>query len=398
MRGGSGGSHGGGARGAAPGARSGGGYSRGSGSGARGYSSGYRGHAGGSSGYRVVAPRSSAYRPAWGHGSGGGRPPGQGPGYGNRPGYGHGNRPGYGHGYRPGYGRGHYPGYGAAWHYRPYYWGSYGFYPWYVSTWWWWGSPYWGWGWYWWPGSPVYAAEGEGAASASRYAAVKTDISPEEAEVWLEGRYIGTADDFDGYPDYLYLAPGKYHVEFQITGHETLAIDLDVGRGELTRIDKELVRKPGTSKFLDFPKSKGMPSGRVFAAGGKTPSEAGLPRPGERYDVREDSGAYPGAGDEAGAPGARAPESVDRMPRSEVPPPRAGRARLRFSVTPEDAAIYVDDQYVGAGEELNASPRGLLTTPGKHSVTVVRPGYKTKTVEVEGKEGKPVDVVVDLEK
>jgi len=374
-----GGSHGGGgARGSAPGARSGGGYSRGSAPGARGYSSGYRGYSGSSRGYRVVAPRSTAYRGTWGHHPGTGNPPG--------------------HGYRPGYGRGHYPGWGGYSHYRPAYWGSYGFYPWYVSTWWWWGSPYWGWGWYGWPGAYGYVADGVGVASASRYAAVKTDITPEEAEVWLEGRYIGTADDFDGYPDYLYLAPGKYHMEFQLTGHEPLAIDLDVSRGELTRIDKALVRKPGTSKFLDFQESKGMPLGRVFGAGGKTPSELGLPRVGEKYDVREESGGLPGAGGEADAPRARGPESVDRMPMSEVPPPRAGRARLRFSVTPEDAAIYVDDRYVGAGEELNASPRGLLTDPGKHSVTVVRPGFKTKTVEVEGREGKPVDVVVDLEK
>jgi hypothetical protein len=71
---------------------------------------------------------------------------------------------------------------------------------------------------------------------------------------------------------------------------------------------------------------------------------------------------------------------------------------MRFSVLPEDAAIYVDDKYVGAGEDLNNSPRGLFTEPGAHSVVVTRPGFKTKTVQVDAKAGKPIDVVVDLEK
>jgi len=35
---------------------------------------------------------------------------------------------------------------------------------------------------------------------------------------------------------------------------------------------------------------------------------------------------------------------------------------------------------------------------GKRTVTVSRPGFKTKTVEVQAKVGQPVDVVVDLEK
>ena len=42
--------------------------------------------------------------------------------------------------------------------------------------------------------------------------------------------------------------------------------------------------------------------------------------------------------------------------------------------------------------------RGLRVKPGKHVVTVVRPGYGTKTVDVESKPGAAIDVVVELEK
>ncbi len=289
--------------------------------------------------------------------------------------------PGYG------YGHGHYGNY-----YRGSYWGGYGFYPWYVSTWWWWGTPYWGWGWNWWPPHYNYGVTEDVIYGRARFAAVKTDVSPEESEVWLDGQYVGSADDFDGYPDYLYLKPGKYHLEFKVVGYEPVSVDLEVTRGEITKIDQNLKRLPDTSKFQEFPKSRGMPYGRYFGLGGKPAGDERAPRVGDRYDVLPYGAAA--ADDDFDLP----PPKTERMPPSAAPSTRPGRARMRFSVLPEDAAIYVDDKYVGAGEDLNNSPRGVVTDPGAHTVVVTRPGYKTKTVTVEAKAGQPVDVVVDLEK
>ena len=91
---------------------------------------------------------------------------------------------------------------GGGWGYRPY-WGSS----------WWWGWPYYDtWG------PRVYVYSGGHRVATSGYAAIKTDVEPDEAEVWLDGKYVGTADDFDGYPDFLYLEPGAYHLEFRLPG------------------------------------------------------------------------------------------------------------------------------------------------------------------------------------
>lgn len=369
MRGGSGGSSG-GSRGSAPGYHGPSGSYRGSGGSYRGSGGSYRGTAPGAR---------SGYRPAWGNATR------------NSTGYHRGGYPpggGYRHG-RPGYGYGHgYPGN----YYRGAYWGGYGFYPWYVSTWWWWGSPYWGWGWNWWP-PQTYGVTEDVVYGRARFAAVETDISPEESEVWLDGQYVGSADDFDGFPDYLYLKPGKYHIEFKVVGYEPAVVDLEVARGEISKVDQKLKRLAGTSKFQEFPKSRGMPYGRYFGPGGKPAGDERAPRVGERYDVVP-YGTGAATDDDFDLP----PPKTDRKPPSAVPSTRPGRARLRFSVLPEDAAIYVDDKYVGAGEDLNNSPRGLITDPGSHGVVVTRPGYKTKTVQVEAKAGQPIDVVVDLEK
>jgi hypothetical protein len=211
---------------------------------------------------------------------------------------------------------------------------------------------------------------------------VKTDIEPEEAEVWLGGTYIGTAGDFDGVQDFLYLRPGAYKLEFRLANYEPLSIDLSIARGEFVSFGKSLKLEPGRSALDAFPPaSKGMPYGRYFGPDGKQASAG--------------SGAW--IDDEGESAG------IDDRRDREMRPKRSAiagvdRGRLRFSVTPEDAAIYVDNRYVGVGEDLNGSPRGVIVAAGVRSVTVMRPGFKAKTVEVEAKVGQPVDVVVDLEK
>ena len=108
----------------------------------------------------------------------------------------------------------------------------------------------------------------------------------------------------------------------------------------------------------------------------------------------------------AGATGSSAPAYRDgepaddeRMEARVAPPPRStNRGRIKFLVTPDDAAVYMDDKYLGAADDLAANGRGVVAEPGTHSITVTRPGYKSKTVEVTARAGSPVDVVVELEK
>ena len=285
-----------------------------------------------------------------------------------------------------------------------------------------WGYPYWGWGWgawpyyssWWWGGPSVYVVGGDGggygdgydegyvgvSARTGRYAAVKTDISPEEAQVYLDGKYIGTADDFDGMPDFLYLGPGKYHVEFRLPNYATFATDLDVTRGQHVRLDQKLKLESGKSALDQFPpESKGTPLGRVFTKSGPEGSEEAAPAPPPHRRSMRHEGRDDGWSDRnAPPPDERVSEERMDVRPEPLPRPMGNRARMRFKVTPEDAAVYVDDRYLGAGGDLEANPRGVVTDPGKHSITVTRPGYKSKTVDVHVRIGAPVDVVVELEK
>ena len=48
------------------------------------------------------------------------------------------------------------------------------------------------------------------------YGAIDCDVLPEEAGVYVNGEYLGIADQFDGWPRYLYIQAGKYDISFKL--------------------------------------------------------------------------------------------------------------------------------------------------------------------------------------
>jgi hypothetical protein len=254
---------------------------------------------------------------------------------------------------------------------------------------------------------------------------VKTDVEPDEAELLLNGKYVGTADDFDGFPDYVYFEPGTYHLEFRLPGYQTFASDVTIRLGETVRLNHRLEKEPGQPRLGGFlPESKGVPSGRYFGKDGQPVSPeayharakvARSDRNSDRNDVKavdadddedadnnadnnSDNDADNDANNDSDDEEVRAPEPSRHAPPPPPPAATSARGRLRWTVTPDDAAIWLDDEYLGTGEELSARPRGTVLSAGRHSVTIVRPGYKTRTVRVEVEAGEAKDLVVELEK
>jgi hypothetical protein len=69
---------------------------------------------------------------------------------------------------------------------------------------------------------------------------------------------------------------------------------------------------------------------------------------------------------------------------------RSDYGTLQIDVQPEDASVYVDDQFRGTA----ADARRLRLRPGRHRLEIVRPGYRTHQDEVVVEPG--VRVVVDV--
>ncbi len=203
--------------------------------------------------------------------------------------------------------------------------------------------------WYpWW--GPVYPAYGGYAA----FGYADTDVSPEEAEVYVDGEYAGIADDYDGFPDYLALDPGRHTLTFRLEGHRSLSRTIKVPRGAVLRL-----------RFS-------------------------LPR---------------GSGDEAGA-GRVAPESVTPEPPTggpedpddEGPAGEAEPGLLELRVSPAAASVYLDGDFYGTGRTL-AGLHGPLRTPaGRRRIQIVMPGFAPATREVDLAPGEVVRLSIELQR
>ena len=66
--------------------------------------------------------------------------------------------------------------------------------------------------------------------------------------------------------------------------------------------------------------------------------------------------------------------------------------RIRLEVRPDDASVYVDDEFRGTAREA----RILSLPPGRHLIELVRPGFAVERREVTVVSGERQDVLVEL--
>ena len=267
-------------------------------------------------------------------GGGGGRGPG-GPAAGGpsagRPGHG---GPGPGSGgpvYRPG--GGYYGGY-----YRyPYY--GYGYryygYPYGYS---WYGYPYFyaGWGWPYGP-YPYYAAYG-GVYNAG--ASLRLDVTPKDAEVYIDGYLAGTVDNFDGTFQRLHVLPGAHELALYRDGFKTAHQSLQLTSG---------------STFKVWYKMEPLASG-----------EAAEVRPTPPPPPPSDQGAP--VGPPEGRPNPQSPPRRPPQARSA-----AGFGTLAIRVQPADAIVLIDGE---RWQTSSGQDRLVVDVPqGPHRIEIRKEGF-----------------------
>ncbi len=71
--------------------------------------------------------------------------------------------------------------------------------------------------------------------------------------------------------------------------------------------------------------------------------------------------------------------TMQRDPRAQFP---TVTSQLKLRVTPENAAVFVDEGFVGTVHEFGGVGRGMLVSPGKHRVKIALPGYQAFETEV----------------
>ena len=70
---------------------------------------------------------------------------------------------------------------------------------------------------------------------------------------------------------------------------------------------------------------------------------------------------------------------LERDPRVQFP---TVTAQIKLSVTPDRAAVFLDDAYVGPVREFGGVGRAMLVSPGTHRIKIALPGYQPFETEV----------------
>ncbi len=206
---------------------------------------------------------------------------------------------------------------------------------------------------------------------------LEVDSSPRDAQVFLDGRYLGLT------PLVTSVRPGRHDLSVKKTGYQPYRAAVRINPGERLRVYARLVPEVQTGTLS----VRSSPSGaKVYLNGayrGRTPLDLEL-RPGS-YDLKL---TYPGY-----APWSKRvyvrPGQTTYVSTTLV----GGKAYLEI-VTNVTARIFIDGYELGVSD-----PRfRAQVDPGKRWLVVLAPGYKPYVKKLELDPGERRVIEVDLER
>jgi hypothetical protein len=118
-----------------------------------------------------------------------------------------------------------------------------GYVPNYYDPWWLYGAGY-GYGYYdpfydpWYGGYPGYSQ----TYSSYDEGSLRLKIKPRQAQVYVDGYYVGIVDDFDGIFQRLHIEAGTHRIEVRAPGYEPLTFDVRIEADHTTTYQGELKR------------------------------------------------------------------------------------------------------------------------------------------------------------
>lgn len=196
--------------------------------------------------------------------------------------------------------------------------------------------------------------------------AVRLEVTPKEAEVYVDGYYAGIVDNFDGAFQRLRVVPGEHEFTLYLDGYRPL-----------TR--KIYVMPDGTFKL----RQRMEP----LAAG-----EVAEPRPAPANPpVTAPSAPSRPLGRRPPPPANAPPPPSDRGP---LPPRQSATGTLAIRVQPADADVLIDGQLWHIAEG-----RDRLTvdaSEGGHNVQIRKVGYVGYLTDVQVRRGETTTIDVNL--
>jgi hypothetical protein len=180
----------------------------------------------------------------------------------------------------------------------------------------------------------------------------RIQVTPRQAEVYVDGYRAGIVDDFDGFAQRLRVPPGEHVIELYLEGHKTISQAILFAPGESYKIRHTM---------------------EPLAPGEAEPAKP-APRPGATTAARPNYDAF---GQPLGGGTVTAATT------------REG-ASLLIRVQPADAVVVVDgERWQSSGDRLD-----IQVTPGEHRIEIQKDGYQpfSTTVRVRPGDSSPINV------
>lgn len=196
--------------------------------------------------------------------------------------------------------------------------------------------------------------------------ALDLDVRPEKAQVFVDGTLVGVADQYDGFPAYLWLEKGTYDVVIYKEGYETISRQYSVYPGVVIDVEDRMVAGTAVKPEDLYAKTTTRRDARIRR--NEEMRAAARQRPGGDIEMRQESSG--GSEQDVG--------------------------RLLLNVTPSDAAAYLDGHFLGTAGELAQLSAGLVVEPGDHILEIVRPGYSTERVPIQIPAGDKITIDLEL--
>jgi len=204
--------------------------------------------------------------------------------------------------------------------------------------------------------------------------AVRLEVKPSEAEVYVDGYYAGVVDDFNGTFQRLRVPPGEHDIELYLDGYRSLRRKVYLTPDRTFKLKASMER---------------------LAAGQPMEPRPISPQAGPGQDTLP---PLPERGEPFGRGPVGRPMTPPQAPYSPSGARRAGPAgaygRLEIRVQPGDAEIVIDGE-IWRGPD---SPERLVVDvpEGRHTVEIRRTGYRTYVTDVQVRPGEPTPLNVSL--
>jgi hypothetical protein len=235
-----------------------------------------------------------------------------------------------------------------------------------------------GWGYPFYGGYPYYGYPYPGYYG-NYWASVRTEIKPRNAQVFVDGYYVGLVDEFDGVFQRLDVPTGAHELAIYLPGYQ--------------KYQQKTLFRPGEGyhyKAVLQPLPPGTPDEPAPQPSANTPDPYSPPppprdpyaRPGEPYgDPNRDPQQEPGR--------------TQPLPDRSRPAPRpdaGGFGTLDVRVQPIDAVVVIDGEKwdsPGGGSRLS-----VQLAAGTHRIEVRKDGFKTytSTVQIRGGETQSLNI------